>query len=406
GFRMRHAATPWAPPTAEQVGLLGTHWSRGWVIEGNTISHSISSGIALGKHGDRFDNTSADAAEGYVLTIERAHAHPIPWTKAAVGGHVVRDNHVSHCEQAGIVGSLGPAFSVVTGNTIHDIHVRALFGGAEMAGIKLHGAIDAVIEGNHVYRTVRGLWLDWMAQGTRVSRNLFHDSRREDLFLEVNHGPFVVDHNLLLSPTSLLDVSEGGAFAHNLFLGKIANAPEPGRETPFHPPHSTAVAGLLPTRGGGHRFHNNVFVGRGDAGVEVREGDWLRPQAGYGLQVYEGRPSLQSGGNVYLGGARPGRDEKGALVLPAVDPRVRLVEEKGSLLLRLAVPAEWPETPTAPVTTSSLGKAPVPQLPYENADGSPLVLDRDFLGHPRDPGRPTPGPFEGLGAGEAELKLR
>ncbi|MFO1514977.1 MAG: DUF1565 domain-containing protein, partial [Verrucomicrobiota bacterium] len=26
GFTLRDAATPWAPPTAEQVGLIGTHW--------------------------------------------------------------------------------------------------------------------------------------------------------------------------------------------------------------------------------------------------------------------------------------------------------------------------------------------------------------------------------------------
>ena len=64
---MRHAATPWAPPTAEQVGLIGTHWSKGWIIEDNVVSHSICSGIALGKYGDEFDNTSADTAEGYVL---------------------------------------------------------------------------------------------------------------------------------------------------------------------------------------------------------------------------------------------------------------------------------------------------------------------------------------------------
>ena len=41
--------------------------------------------------------------------------------------------------------------------------------GAEMAGIKFHGAIDVEISRNHIYRTCRGLWLDWMAQGTRVS---------------------------------------------------------------------------------------------------------------------------------------------------------------------------------------------------------------------------------------------
>ena len=68
GFIMRNAATPWAPPTAEQIGLIGTHWSKGWIIEQNTISHSVCSGIALGKHGDKYDNTSANA-EGYVKTI-------------------------------------------------------------------------------------------------------------------------------------------------------------------------------------------------------------------------------------------------------------------------------------------------------------------------------------------------
>ncbi|MCU0871941.1 MAG: right-handed parallel beta-helix repeat-containing protein, partial [Pirellulaceae bacterium] len=193
GFLLRHAATPWAPPTAEQIGLIGTHWSKGWIIENNVVSHSVCSGIALGKHGDQFDNTSANSAEGYVKTIERAHAHAIAWTKENIGHHVVRNNTVSHCEQAGIVGSLGPVFSVVTGNTIHDIHVRRLFTGAEMAGIKFHAAIDTEISGNHIYRTCRGLWLDWMAQGTRVSRNLFHDNAGEDLFVEVNHGPFVVD---------------------------------------------------------------------------------------------------------------------------------------------------------------------------------------------------------------------
>ena len=72
GFTMEDAATPWAPPTAEQIGLIGTHWSKGWIIENNVISHSICSGIALGKYGDEWDNTSANTAEGYVKTIERA----------------------------------------------------------------------------------------------------------------------------------------------------------------------------------------------------------------------------------------------------------------------------------------------------------------------------------------------
>ena len=58
GFTLRHAATQWAPPTAEQAGLIGTHWSKGWIIEDNNVSYSVCSGISLGKYGDQWDNTS------------------------------------------------------------------------------------------------------------------------------------------------------------------------------------------------------------------------------------------------------------------------------------------------------------------------------------------------------------
>ena len=95
-------------------------------------------------------------------TIERALVRG--WNKDTIGGHIVRNNHISFCEQTGIVGSMGCSFSTVTGNTIHDIHLRQLFTGAEMAGIKFHGAIDVEIRGNHIYRTCLGTWLDWMAQ--------------------------------------------------------------------------------------------------------------------------------------------------------------------------------------------------------------------------------------------------
>jgi len=408
GFTMRHGATPWAPPTAEQVGLVGTNWSRGWIIERNTISHSTCSCVSLGKHGDRFDNTSADTAEGYVETIRRAQAHAIPWTREAIGHHVVRDNTISHCEQAGIVGSLGPAFSVVSGNTIHDVHVRALFSGAEMAGIKLHGAIDVEISGNHVYRTVRGLWLDWMAQGTRVTRNLLHDNAAEDLLVEVDHGPFLVDDNVLLSRTSLLDVSEGGAYVHNLFAGRIVTVEEPFRLTPYHPSHSTTVAGLVATRGGDDRFLNNVFVGGGDAPTEgPREDDRNRRVAAHGLAAYDLRPlPLRTGGNVYLAGAKPYGREVDAVVRPDVDPRVAVVEEDGAFFLAMTAGAELKRAATALVTTRLLGTAFVPQVPYENADGSPLVVDRDFFGKSRDAARPTPGPFEAPGEGALRLRLR
>jgi alpha-N-arabinofuranosidase len=408
GFILRHAATPWAPPTAEQIGLIGTHWSKGWIIENNVVSHSVCSGIALGKHGDQFDNTSANSAEGYVKTIERAHAHAIAWTKENIGHHVVRNNTVAHCEQAGIVGSLGPIFSVVTGNTIHDIHVRRLFTGAEMAGIKFHAAIDTEISGNHIYRTCRGLWLDWMAQGTRVSRNLFHDNAGEDLFVEVNHGPFVVDNNLFLSGTNLLDWSEGGAYAHNLLTGRIISRPELNRDTPYHPAHSTAVAGLVNIRGGDNRFYNNLLVGEEAAadGTGRPAAKKPQPDAGFGLYVYDNREfPLQTGGNVYYRGARPSAQETKPSVHAALDPAVKLVVDGDTAVLHLTLDEAIQNAATTLVTTDLLGKAKISGVAYENPDGSAVKIDIDYFGKPRNEANPTAGPFEAPGTGMLTWKV-
>ncbi len=405
GFTLRQAATPWAPPTAEQIGLVGTHWSKGWIIENNVISHSVCSGVALGKYGDQWDNTSANTAEGYVKTIERALENG--WNKETIGHHIVRNNTISHCEQTGVVGSLGPIFSVITGNTIHDIHVRRAFTGAEMAGIKLHGAIDVEISNNHIYRTCRGLWLDWMAQGTRVARNLFHENASEDLFVEVDHGPFLVDNNIFLSPVSMLDMSEGGAFVHNLWTGRIISRPELSRETPYHKPHSTEVAGLTNIKGGDNRFFNNIFIGNGQApaAAAAPAAKDFKAVDGYGLWVYNTREfPVLAGGNVYLRGARPYAEEDNPVVQDDVDPQLKLSEEGGAFYLQAEVEPGLDEVATPLVTSQLLGKAKIPGLGYENPDGSRLVVNGDYFGNERS-GIPTPGPFEKPGDGSLKLKV-
>ena len=91
GFTLRNAATPWAPPTVEQIGLIGVHWSKGWIIENNDIAYSTCSGITLGKYGDAQDQNSG-SAKGYVTTIERGLKNG--WNKETVGHHVVRNNHL------------------------------------------------------------------------------------------------------------------------------------------------------------------------------------------------------------------------------------------------------------------------------------------------------------------------
>lgn len=63
-------------------------------------------------------------------------------------------------------------------------------------------------------------WTGWR-RARACRETFFHDNLAEDLFVEVNHGPFLVDNNFFMSGTSLLDVSEGGAYAHNFFGGRL-----------------------------------------------------------------------------------------------------------------------------------------------------------------------------------------
>ncbi len=359
GFKMRHAATPWAPPTAEQIGLIGTHWSKGWIIEDNEISDSACVGITLGKYGDERDN-KAGSADGYNGTIKRAISNG--WNKATIGSHVVRNNDISHCDQAGIVGSLGAVFSTIHNNEIHDIYVNKNFAGWEIAGIKFHGSIDCVISQNHIYRCLGpggGIWLDWMAQGTRVTGNLMHDNSI-DLFLEVNHGPFLVDNNIFLSSSFLRNWSQGGAFVHNLVAGSTSGSRSEKRKTPFHKAHSTEIVKLSPIAGGDHRFINNVFMN------------------GINLDGYEAfSNSVVLAGNAFL----------------KTSPKLILQDGGFHLEVELDKPTLNREQRVL-VTSDLLGRTIVSDQPFVQTDGTPYHLDTDYFGNKRNTGNPAPGPFE------------
>ena len=275
-----------------------------------------------------------------------------------------------------------------------------------MAGIKFHAAIDVGDRGNHIFRTVRGLWLDWMAQGTRVSGNLFHDNAAEDLFVEVNHGPFMVDNNLFLSGTSLLDMSEGRRLRpQSVWLEGSSVGAEPNPiHAPYHPAHTTSVAGLRSIRGGDNRFYNNIFVGVAGAALEPPSAtDWAHRTSGYGLQAYNQRSGpLQTGGNVYLSGARPSP----ARPEPSCGRR-RVPRRAGGRRRRVLPPSrggrrarrrrhpprDHPPPRQAPRRTGAVRK----RRRFARHRGPRLLRQASRSGT-----RPTPGPFERPGSGELE----
>jgi alpha-N-arabinofuranosidase len=257
GLELRNAAPNWAPPNVAQPGLIGPNWSRGWIIEDCEICNSSCVGVCLGKNNDPLDRIINSVSQAYDECVARAATNG--W--AQVGHHIVRNCHIHHCGQAGVAGSLGCAFSRVERNRIHDIFHGETFSGAEMGCIKFHGAVDVLIADNVLANCdgVAAIWLDWMAQGTHVTRNIVVSSVN-NIYTEVDHGPVLIDGNVFLGKGNM-SMSDGIAFVGNIIAGEWILRGD-SRETPYFKHHSVEIAQLHQKNGGGDlRMMGNAFLG-------------------------------------------------------------------------------------------------------------------------------------------------
>lgn len=401
GLTLRQAATQWAPPTAFQPGIIGPHWSKGWIIENCVVCESKCAGISLGKRAEAQDNLwSRDHRKGGAQTYTETVFANLQngWQKDRVGGHIVRNNEIFNCGQAGIVGNMGCAFSDVVGNHIHHINHRKEFGGAELGAIKFHCGIDVVIADNRIHHSANGLWLDWEAQGARVQRNVFFQNN-EDLFIEVCHGPCLVENNLFLSERSFLSASQGIACAHNLFAGELEVLRDVNRFTMYHRPHSTMVGGVMFIYGGDDRMYNNIFLGAGPRKGTACYDGYNDHQAEKGMENDTPMADVDKtfpvflADNLYLGGAKPCVHESGARVRDDFRPTLTVSEEDGHWFLETNLYRCGLDFAADPVNTRRLGAAFQPGQPYEDRDGNPVAVDTDFTGAARGV-RPTVGPLE------------
>jgi len=457
GFTLKQAATQWAPPTALQEGLIGPHWSKGWIIENNIISDSRCTAISLGKDEATGQNEWSNLKFKQGTQREREvifRAANSNWNKDNIGGHIVRGNRIFNCGQAGIVGHLGCAFSTIENNHIFDILHKGEFNGAETGGIKLHAAIDTVLSGNIIHNSFRGLWLDWQAQGTRVTKNVFFDNKSEDLFIEVSHGPTMVDHNIFLSDMAFKDMAQGIALVHNLFAGKFAAIQELDRYTPYHVPHSTSIAGVMHFMGGDNHLYNNLFLRPKDdttpeEGVPTNFFNKAPVMDGFpasmmfigypvGSAVYndyptqddvkpwdkpvpppvaKGTPNFQYRvmleqtrmpvfieDNLYFNNAKPCVNEKSAKVESDSGIEIFIDRENRKVVIEITKPELFTNNTGRVISTKILGSATQPEVPYEQTDGTPYLFDKDFTGIKRNE-PPTAGPFQVLGTDTIEISF-
>ena len=463
GFKVTQAATQWAPPTAYQEGMIGPHWSKGWIIEDCEVSESKCSGISLGKYKQpNNDNKWLKWKYKDGTQTERdniCQAQIEGWTKENIGSHIVRRCDIHDCGQTGIVGHLGGVFSIIEDNHIHNINNKQNLAGAEIGGIKMHAAIDVIIRRNHFHHCSRGLWLDWQAQGTRVSQNLFHDntlpndyncniknmdglSPGEDIFIEVSHGPTLLDNNLLLSDHACKLPTQGVAMVHNLIAGSFTavglgvnngavSKPAP-RYTPYHVKHRTEIMGFMTILHGDARFYNNIFVqkekrpGMIDIMNANKGNEWSDANIVCGTVPYDSYPTQEewekqfegycgmgsepsdryynplpvwAAGNVYFNGAVPMKKEKDAVVSNE-KVSLKLTEKDGKYTLETNL-YDFVKDGKAMISTEVLGMAFEPEEMYENPDGSPIVFNQDFFGNHRAV-NPKAGPFE-TGAAKIEF---
>ena len=432
GFELAQAACPWTPPTADQPGLIGPNWAKGWVIEDNIIHDAKCSAIAIGKEASTGHNfaTARGDKPGYQYQLESVFsARHTGWDAEHIGSHVIRRNTIYDCGQNGIVGHLGCVFSTIEDNHIYRIAVKREFYGYEIGGIKLHAAIDVVIRHNRIHDCSLGTWLDWQTQGTRITRNLYYANNR-DLFVEVSHGPYLADHNMFASAVSFESFSQGGAFVNNLFCGSLFWQPVMDRATPYHVPHSTQVAGYAVIYGGDDRFVGNLFLG-GDLDRAYAPASPFRSTAGHGLGVYAGHPTtlaeylalidaqpmgdhqrfpgvkqpVYARDNVHAAGAHPSDGERDALVLDG-QAAVKVLDEGGEVYLQAQLPEGFDGARVPVVTGRDLERVRFADADFEERDGTPVVVDTDLVGAQKRPGQTYPaGPLAALRAGTARVRV-
>ena len=449
GFTVTQAATTWAPPAAYQDGMIGPHWSKGWIIEDCDISNSKCAGISLGKYydpdNDHYFTTKHVKSPTQMERDAVCRGQYHGWLKEKVGSHIVRRCNIHHCEQGGIIGRMGGVFSLIEDNHIHHINNMMELGGAEIAGIKMHAAIDVVYRRNYIHHCTMGIWCDWEAQGTRITQNLFHDNQRpafakqlkggmmsQDIFVEVGHGPTLIDNNILLSEASLRMATEGVAMVHNLICGALTcvGGGTGPRYTPYHIPHRTEVMGFMTILHGDDRFYNNIFVQKWPAapftvihdsddgqdeenrevGTHVMDEyptyeEWIAqfdmdtdtPDMAKLAPAHEGRLPVWVEGNAYLGGAKACKNEINGLVNGEQPVQVEVELENGRPVLSTNVYELLEGFTGRRIDTQVLGKAFEPEEYFENPDGTPITFDQDYFGDHRGV-HPLPGPFAGKDA--------
>ena len=253
----------------------------------------------------------------------------------------------------------------------------------------------------------------------------------QDLFVEVGHGPTLIDNNILLSDATLRFATQGVAMVHNLICGAftcVGGGIGP-RYTPYHIPHRTEVMGFMIVLHGDDRFYNNIFVQKWPAEpfVTLHDSDDGKDEENreVGTHVWNGYPTYEEWiamfdmdtdtpdmvkldpahnhalpvwcrGNVYFNGAKAWEHETDCLVDAEHPVSVEVtVGEDDRPRLETNLYDVLGDFRAGMVDSDVLGRAFEPEQRFENPDGTRIVFDRDYFGSHRGVAV-APGPLAGV----------
>lgn len=188
GFVFEHAANQGPFP---QQGAVSLRSGGNWLVEDNIIRLAKTVGLDAG-------------GETFSLPDLAGELRPQDRKVIAKSGNIIRDNVITDNGLSGLAAWNCPRI-VIQGNQVRrnnglgfrPSRVDHAIEWEEQAGIKLHNATGALIEGNQVTdNDAHGIWIDNGFTNARITRNTVLNNAGAGIMLELGFGPCLIDQNI------------------------------------------------------------------------------------------------------------------------------------------------------------------------------------------------------------------
>jgi hypothetical protein len=228
--------------------------------------------------------------------------------------------------------------------------------------------VDTVISDNlirgvyHQMEGAFGIWMDFGNQGTRITRNIIYSTQAATIFLEMDHGPTLVDDNVLIGQ-SVRSNSEATVFAHNLFVDcGYDYSPDTQRRSEYYAPHTTKIVGRKTGTAQDDKWFNNLFIRRGL--------DRVKTASGYACDH-----------NVFLEGAKKSSFGDNNSVVDRYVTGLAVKDEPHGVTITFSVNDAALSVKGPRVNAQLVGVFPTVGQTIEDGYGKPIEADTDINGN-------------------------